>query len=211
MKKVIFLLLLLVAQSAAIFANITDNQSEDRLIRYFDAGNPIEFDGKEYYLAWSSHPYDIYYLQEYLPKGETFDSLTNMITVAVLFYGDIKDVDAGKLVDAKISELEARKKTDKVCNYQLLENGNEYLLDFIVSQSDGKGNLECVELNLHHYKDMEIDGKRANCLVFYSRRAYGDDILPFMKTIPTRRPQWIESLTTLPLTPSFKPASPESE
>lgn len=209
MKKVIFLLMLLVAQSAAIFANITDNQPEDRLIRYFDAGNPIEFDGKEYYLAWSSHPYDIYYLQEYLPKGETFDSLTNMITVAVLFYGDIKDVDAGKLVDAKISELEARKKTDKVCNYQLLENDNEYLLDFIVSQSDGKGNLECVELNLHHYKDMEIDGKRANCLVFYSRRAYGDGILPFMKSIPTRRTQWIESLTTL--TPTFKPGTPESE
>lgn len=166
---------------------------------FFSAGNPIKYCGEKYYLAWSDHPQDIYYCQEYLPKGESLEKYNSMFTVSVIFW-DREPLDA---IKAKIAELEERKKTDKITNYVLAENDGEYMLEFIVSDSSN-GKLNCVEVDIHYYRQLTIQGKKASVLCFYSARAYNDDILPFMESIPAHREKWYEAMVKLNITPKFK-------
>lgn len=168
---------------------------------YFSVGNPITYCGSDHFLTWSSHPQENYYIQEYLPEGESTDHYDQMFTVSIIFW----DRTPKEAVEAKIAELEQRKKTDPVTNYILAENGNEYMLEFIVSDSDIKKNtMNIAEVNLHHYKQMKINGRNASVLSFYSKRAYGDDILPFIASIPDKRGAWYEGMIKLNLKPKFK-------
>ncbi len=166
---------------------------------YFSVGNPIEYGSDKFYFAWSAHPAEIYYVQEYLPKGESFDSYKQMFTVSVI----LADLTPMQAVKAKIAELEERKKSDPVVNYVVAENDGEYILEFIVSDSkDDK--MNCVEVDIHYYRQMIIGGKKSSVLSFYSVRAYGDDIIPFMQSIPDRRQKWYEDMLKLDLQPVFK-------
>ncbi|MBQ3605058.1 MAG: hypothetical protein II990_02255 [Muribaculaceae bacterium] len=196
MNKLVLFLFVMIAS----FSSIAQNNSTDSSVKYFDMGKSIKFCDTEYKFAWSTHPYDFYYLQEYLPDGETFDNYTQMFTVGVIFYGDAS-YNSEFALQAKIEELEKRKKTDRVCRYIVAENNGEYILDFIVSDSKND-KLNFVEADIHYYKDVTINGIKANILYFYSRRAYGDDIIPFMKSIPSLRSEWYENITKLPL-PKF--------
>ena len=193
MNKLVLFLFVMIAS----FSSIAQNNSTDSSVKYFDMGKSIKFCDTEYKFAWSTHPYDFYYLQEYLPDGETFDNYTQMFTVGVIFYGDAS-YNSEFALQAKIEELEKRKKTDRVCRYIVAENNGEYILDFIVSDSKND-KLNFVEADIHYYKDVTINGIKAN---IYSRRAYGDDIIPFMKSIPSLRSEWYENITKLPL-PKF--------
>lgn len=167
---------------------------------YFSVGNPINYCGTEYFLSWSSHPQENYYIQEYLPKGESLDHYNEMFTVSIIFW----DRTPKEAVEAKIAELEQRKKTDPVTNYMVAEKDGEYILEFIVSDTDiKKDKINIAEVDLHHYKQMKINGRNASVLSFYSSRAYGDDILPFIASIPTKRNAWYEGMTKLNLNPQF--------
>ena len=166
---------------------------------YFNAGNPIKYCGTKYYLAWSAQPQENYFVQEYLPKGESLDHYNQMFTVSVIFW-DITPLEA---VQAKIAELEERKNTDPITNYMVAENNGEYILEFIVGDSsDGKMNT--VEVDVHYYRQMTINGRNASVLCFYSSRAYGDDILPFIQSIPEKRNAWYEGMSNLKITPEFR-------
>ncbi|MDE7468006.1 MAG: hypothetical protein K2M61_06585 [Muribaculaceae bacterium] len=174
------------------------NLSAQEVTEYFSVGGPIEFCGTEYNLAWSSHPIDDYYMQEYLPKGENFEHYNQMFSVSVIFW----DRTAKESVQAKIAELNERKKSDPVINYNVLEKDGEYLLEFIVSDTNGD-EINTVEVDLHHYKQMVINGRKATVLSFYSARGYGDDILPFIQSIPDKRGDWYEAMAKLNITPVF--------
>jgi len=204
MKRTILFYFAIALFSFVCKADVANSGSTGETVTtYFDVGNPIKFGGEDYYLAWSSRPYEFYMLQEYLPMGETFDSYTQMFTVSVMFVGDAP-FDSSKAVEFKIAELEEMKKTDPVCNYLVAENNGEYILDFIVSKSDDDGNLEFVEVDIHYYQDIEVNGIKANYLLFYSCRAYGDDIKPFMASIPGQREKWYKDITELGIRPKFK-------
>ena len=172
--------------------------SAQTVTEYFNVGNPIKFCDTDYYLSWSAHLQEIYYIQEYLPKGETFERYTQMFTVSVIF-GDKTPAEA---VQAKIAELEQQKQTDPVINYWVAENDGKYILDFVVSDSsDGK--LNFVEFDLHYYQQLTINGKKASVLSFYSSRAYGDDIIPFIQSIPEKRITLYDALGNSNLKPEF--------
>ena len=172
--------------------------SAQTVTEYFDVGNPIKYCGTKYSLVWSARPQENYYVQEYLPKGESLEHYNQMFTVSEIF-GDITPLDA---VQAKIAELEQRKKTDPVTNYLVAENNGEYILEFIVGDSsDGKMNI--VEVDVHYYKQMTINGRNASVLSFYSGRAYGDDIMQFIQSIPQKRNAWYEGMSNLKLNPKF--------
>ncbi len=172
--------------------------SAQTVTEYFDVGNPIKYCGTKYSLVWSARPQENYYVQEYLPKGESLEHYNQMFTVSVIF-GDITPLEA---VQAKIAELEQRKKTDPVTNYLVAENNGEYILEFIVGDSsDGKMNI--VEVDVHYYKQMTINGRNASVLSFYSGRAYGDDIMQFIQSIPQKRNAWYEGMSNLKLNPKF--------
>ena len=172
--------------------------SAQTVTEYFDVGNPIKYCGTKYSLVWSARPQENYYVQEYLPKGESLEHYNQMFTVSVIF-GDITPLEA---VQAKIAELEQRKKTDPVTNYLVAENNGEYILEFIVGDSsDGKMNI--VEVDVHYYKQMTINGRNASVLSFYSGRAYGDAIMQFIQSIPQKRNAWYEGMSNLKLNPKF--------
>ena len=174
------------------------NMSAQSVTEYFEAGNPIKYCNTDFYLAWSAHQQEIYFVQEYLPQGENLEHYNQIFTVSVIFC----DGTPLEAVNAKITELEQRKKTDPVTNYTTAENNGEHILEFIVSDNNN-GTINTVEVDIHHYKQMTINGRKACVLGFYSARAYGDDIMPFIQSIPEKRNEWYEGMSKLKLNPKF--------
>ena len=142
---------------------------------YLKVGNALQFNNETYYLGWSSHPTDIYYIQEYFPKDEKAESYHQMFSVSI----------------------ELRKSTDECCNYKVMNNGDSYMVDFLVSQKDEKNPelLSVVEFNLYLYRQVTINGKKALELDFYSRRAYGEEIIPFLQTLTETRKEALAEMT----------------
>ena len=172
--------------------------SSQSATEYFNVGNPIKYCGTKYSLVWSAQPQENYFVQEYLPKGETLEHYNQMFTVSVIFW-DRTPLEA---VQAKIAELEERKKSDPITKYMVAENNGDYILEFLVGDSSN-GKMNTVEVDVHYYRQMTINGKKASVLCFYSGRAYGDDILPFIQSIPEKRNAWYEGMSNLKLNPKF--------
>ncbi len=63
--------------------------------------------------------------------------------------------------------------------------------------------MNTVEVDVHHYKQIIINGRKASVLEFYSTRAYGDDIMKFIQSIPDKRVAWYEGMSKLNLNPKF--------
>ena len=47
---------------------------EDDVIDRIGVKGPLVFDKTDFKLAWTDQPNDNYYIQEYLPEGETIDA-----------------------------------------------------------------------------------------------------------------------------------------
>lgn len=161
---------------------------------YFVTDNPITYDNSQFYLGWSANPNKGYYVHEYFVEGERPENYNRMFTINLLESTITPKVAA----ELKVAELDERKKSDEVCNYMTLNKGDEYVIDFIVSDA-GDGDFTTVEWDLHYYKTVNINGKTYLQLLFFSQRAYGDDIIPFIKSIPDRREAKIVELTEMPL------------
>jgi hypothetical protein len=160
---------------------------------YLSLPRSLMFDSTAFKLAWSSHPNDNYYIQEYVPDGEIPEHFNRMMIVTAVA-GDITVRDA---VGQKVEELKRRKETDPTINYEIIDNPNtgEYLLDFIVSASEN-GETTIVEWNAYRYFNLKNkSGKDGILMVAYSRRAYGDDIESFLLALKTRRPDDIRKMT----------------
>jgi hypothetical protein len=160
---------------------------------------PLKFNGTSFALSWSEHPKDFYYIQEYLPQGENFDHYNQMVTLHVFD----KDVTAEAAMQQKVKELEVRKKTDKVCNYEVHQNGDstEFMVDFLLSQSDGD-KLSIVEFNMYRYKKVYLGNGKMGILVYaYIKRSYGDAITEFMQKLGDEREKMMNSIIYAPLPP----------
>lgn len=192
MKRIGFSLLLTVISVMAF--------SQDEVVDYLHVGKTLKFQDKKFELKWCQHPIEAFFLQEWLPKGETFDNYEQMLSVSLSFS---ETLSVKYFVDAKVHELEERKKSDKCCNYLVYENDGEYIIDFLVSDG-ADGLLNVVEADIHHYKPVVIDGKKAIQLNFYSRRAYGDDIIPFLKSLKDKKTDWINELTQMKIVCKMK-------
>ena len=154
--------------------------AQEEVVDYLQVGKTLKFQGKKFELKWCQHPIEAYYLQEWLPKGETFDNYEQMLTVSLAFTEVLTVRDA---VEAKVQELEERKKSDKCCNYLVYERD---------------------EVDIHHYKPVVVNGKKAVQLNFYSRRAYGDDIIPFLESLKDKKDDWINELTQMKIVCKMK-------
>ena len=143
----------------------------------------LNFQGVDYQLGWSAHN-SSQCIQEYFPKGQVPESYTDMFTISV-FTNIVDGVTPTMAVAAKEAELEARKeKTKDVWNWSVMTNEetNEACIDFVCcSGKDGK--LDIVEFDVHRYRMIQVDGKPALQLLFYSHRAYGDDITEMMNNL----------------------------
>lgn len=144
---------------------------------------PLTYNLQSYNLVWSDKPRDTYYIQEYLPDGENVESFNQLLTIH-LFDIDITLDDA---VQKKVNELNARKKTDATCSFEVNRSadGKEIIVDFLLSEMKN-GEMTIAEFNVYRYKLTEIGNNKTALLVYaYSKRSYGDKIPDFYKALKT--------------------------
>lgn len=162
------------------FATTTAAQDKAADIKNYFSLSEVSFSNVLYKLAWTSHPNDVYYKQEYLPAGENVESFKSMIMIEAI----VLDAPVEKVVRLKESELQERKKTDQVCNYQITTNSQtgEYMIDFLLSSGD------IVEWNVYRYKKIvNSKGKPTILLFALSKRAYGNEFKTFLTGLKTDR------------------------
>lgn len=195
MKKVFLCLFLFLSALSTVHAQ--------EAVDYLHVGDMLKFNKQKYYLGWSTKVSENKYLQEYFPKGEEPDSFVNMLSVWVNFE---RPIDPQYSVWLKEQELDQRKEKDGCCHYLAYENDGKFMLDFMVSEGPGDGTLSVMESNLHFYQKVEIDGRDALLLIFYSRRAYGDDIIPYLSMVrdSDTRTKWIEAMAKMQVNCSLK-------
>ncbi len=153
---------------------------------------PLTFHQEVFHLAWTGKANAYSYTQEYLPKGETVERFNQMLSI---FLFD-RDVDLQNAIQQKVGEIEKMKKTDELCNYRVIESpdGGEFIIDFLVSSAKGD-KLEVVELNLWRYKKVSLGNSKKGLLVYaYHKRAYGDDIMPFLKGLSDTKADLVDAL-----------------
>lgn len=143
----------------------------------------LNFQGVDYQLGWSAHN-SSQCIQEYFPKGQVPESYTDMFTISV-FTNIVDGVTPTMAVAAKEAELAKRKEESKdVWNWSVMTNDetNEACIDFICC-SGKNDELDVVEFDVQRYRMIQVDGKPALQLLFYSHRAYGDDITGMMNNL----------------------------
>lgn len=168
-------------------------KTADTVVNYLGTGEIITINKLEYKLSWSAHPVDNYYKQEYIPVSEKPDQYKNMVLVEFLLI----DTPAKNIVNLKAIEIVTRKKTDAVANFMLRQKPEtgEYLLDFILSAGSGD-KVSVVELNAYRYKNYTDKAGHKGVLLFaLSRRAYGDDVMPFLKKLNNERHNITKDIT----------------
>jgi hypothetical protein len=157
---------------------------QDTIKDYLHLPGPIEFDGSSYRLAWTAHPTDNYYKQEYIPKRNKIEHYYKMVFLDVVVdTANLRDV-----VRAKLVELELRKRRDSVVNYKLFQmpDSTEYILDFVISE--GEPLLDVAEWDVYRYKTfVDSSGHKGYLLFANSLRAYSDEINGFFSVLGATR------------------------
>lgn len=187
--KQFFIKTILILYSVLFFSFASFNDTPvDRL----GVKGPLEFNHTNFNLAWSSHPIDIQYIQEYLPDGENVESFNQMLSIFLVKTNkNVKDA-----VELKVNELIERKKTDKICNYKVSTSPDEkeFIIDFLVG--DNKDNkLILVEFNVYKYKQINVSiNEKALIIYTYSKRGYGNDITSFLNALENDRVNYINQM-----------------
>lgn len=130
---------------------------------------PISFEDRAYELAWTAQPSDNYFKQEYVPEGQSVETYSEMILVEAVA-GAITPMQAAAL---QVQSLEARRGSDPVFNYDIIQNEatGEMLLDFLVS--DLAADPVVIEWNAYRYVPL-AEGEGV-ALFAVSRRGYGEE------------------------------------
>lgn len=190
MKRIHSIFLLLSVLLLLAFTSFRDNKNEIR--DYFNIPGPLSFDKADYNLAWTSHPADNYYVQEYLPQDEKVDNFKNMLLLNVIVSDSLKSED---LVAAKLAELSKIQKENPVTQFKSYDNPHtgEHIIDFLLSvnEPDGK-HLSLVERNVYRYKYfVDKSGQKGILLFGVSTRSYGNDIYKFFADLKEHRAEMI--------------------
>jgi hypothetical protein len=181
-------LLRLVALAVAAAALVMPAHAQEDAIGIL---GPITFEETVFTLAWTSHPTETYYKQEYLPKGQAPESYAEMFMIDVLTEGATPESAAADM----IAGLEQRKAGDPVVNYDMVANDatGELILDFLLS--DTSTGTVIVEWNAYRY----VPHGDGLALFAISRRGYGDDATGFIGDLAEWRTSSIEALATMEL------------
>jgi hypothetical protein len=153
---------------------------------------PLMFNNTTFNLTWAERPSETYFIQEYLPKGEKVERFDQMLTLHLFD----KDITVKNAVKQKLQELDKRKKTDPICNYQVTEgpDGKEFMVDFLLGESKGE-EMTIVEFNVYRFKQVDLGDKKKGILIYaLSKRAYGDDITFFLKNLGKDRTDLLNAM-----------------
>lgn len=187
MKKLFSILSLI---SIMTFGTLKAQNVEDVLdVKSFN------FQGTDYHLGWGAHNSQ-QCIQEYFPKGQVPESYTDMFTISVFTNIDSK-VTPEIAAAAKEAELAARKeKTKDVLGWDVMVNDdiNEACIDF-VCVAEKNNEVEVLEYDAHRYRMIQVDGKPALQLLFYSKRAYREDITKMKDSLKETRQKVLNDIT----------------
>ncbi|OFY97856.1 MAG: hypothetical protein A3K10_09875 [Bacteroidetes bacterium RIFCSPLOWO2_12_FULL_31_6] len=168
--------------------------TSDNIIDRLTVTGPLDFNETKFILHWSDKPNDNYFIQEYLPEGEGTETYNQMLTIH-LFLTDTKPKEG---IQQKMKELEIRKKTDQNCNYLVNESpdGKDFIIDFTLGESKGDM-MTIMEFNIYHYRQIDLGKKKKALITYaYTKRAYGDGITPFLKTLKQNRVDLLNQMIT---------------
>ena len=155
----------------------------------------FNFQGTDYHLGWSAHN-SKQCIQEYFPQGQVPESYTDMFTISVFTNIDSK-VTPEIAAAAKEAELAARKeKTKDVLGWDVMVNDdiNEACIDF-VCVAEKNNEVEVLEYDAHRYRMIQVDGKPALQLLFYSKRAYREDVTKMKDNLKETRLKVLNDIT----------------
>ena len=187
MKKIFSILSLI---SIMTFGTLKAQNVEDVLdVKSFN------FQGTDYHLGWGAHNSQ-QCIQEYFPKGQVPESYTDMFTISVFTNIDSK-VTPEIAAAAKEAELAARKeKTKDVLGWDVMVNDdiNEACIDF-VCVAEKNNEVEVLEYDAHRYRMIQVDGKPALQLLFYSKRAYREDVTKMKDNLKETRLKVLNDIT----------------
>lgn len=154
--------------------------SQQDLKQGLQVPSAIAFNGKSYDLKWSSNPGADYYKFEYLVNGDSLRRFSNMILLEHVTGG----LDAVTALAAKVDELKKLKAADSNVEYFLSENnGNEKVLDFMVTAKGKNGRTIIAERNIYRY----INSNGGLILFGYSTRRYDENATLFLKSWKNER------------------------
>lgn len=168
---------------------LTGNGPVDRI----NVKGPLTFNKTTFDLSWTDKPADTYFIQEYLPQNESVEHFNQMLTIHLFD----QPIEVQQAVNQKVKELDTRKTTDKVCNYQVTRSPDkkEFIVDFLLGESKDNS-MTIVEFNIYRYKQVTLGKDRKGILVYaYSKRAYGNDINTFFKTLGNDRTALLNVMT----------------
>jgi hypothetical protein len=169
-------------------------KNKNAILNYYGIPKYLDFNGNRYDLGFSTHPNDTYYKQEYIPKGQNTEHFDDLIFID--FLNDDK-IPLNNAVQTQIATLKERKKTDAICNYQVLKNVNkkEYILDFLLSESTND-KVSIVEWNAYRYIIYSDNSGHTGVLLFgVSHRVYDDKIDGFLKSFSLFRTEKLKRLS----------------
>jgi hypothetical protein len=166
-----------------LFISLTSFSSKNQsdVKNYYGIPDVLVFKNIEYKLLTSYHPNNVYYKQEYVPVNETGEHYNSMLIID--FY--ITDHPIKFLLEKKEGEITERRKNDPIAVFEQFENADlgEYMLDFTMSEGDGK-KLTLVEKNVYRYKNYtDKAGDKGILLFALSQRGYGDGLKTFFDSI----------------------------
>ena len=158
----------------------------------------LNFQGVDYQLGWSAHNSgeSSLYIQEYFPKGQVPESYTDMFTISIIT-NIVSEINPKKAVAAKEAELAARKeKTKDVLGWDVMVNDdiNEACIDF-VCVAEKNNEVEVLEYDAHRYRMIQVDGKPALQLLFYSKRAYRENVTKMKDNLKETRLKVLNDIT----------------
>lgn len=195
MKKTLASLLVV---AALALSTALSGQTKKTVMDYLGLPGPVVFDNKTYKLAWTSHPTNNYYKQEYIAEGDKLDRFNTMVMVELLT-GDIKVRDAAA---AKLEELKKLKVSNPTINYESFEKAEtgEYMIDFLLSQT-GEGNAtSVVERNVYRYLPFKgKDGEKGIVLFAVSTRSYGVKINSFLTSLKAKKSDLVNKVAAYKL------------
>jgi len=182
---------------ALLFAALCNGQTKNAVVEYLNVPGPVALNKTNFNLAWTSHPSETYYKQEYVPAGQNVEKFSKMVSVELL----VSDATVADLANAKVEELTKMKATNPVINYEIFRKDGEILLDFLISQnsSDGK-KVDIIERNVYRYTAYSgKEGKVGVVLFAASERAYGDDVERFLLSLKKNKPLLLNAVGALTL------------
>lgn len=176
---------------------IVTMNAQAQVTDYLNVPGPVKLLDKTYNLAWSAHPSDNYFKQEYIPAGENPEKFNKMVMVEVLTGNALP----AQLAAAKIEELKKLKATNPVVNYQVYEKDKEVLLDFLVSANSADGKTILVlERNVYRYiQYKDKSGKTGVILFAGAERAYQNDVESYLTSLKGKRNELLSAVGSYPL------------